>query len=93
VRTLQNEVPITLEHSDPHSPLAIVSPAVIPKDLKVFKHKKTMSHSLGYNSIYQNDKYHIVHDKGIDNVHEMRIEPNNCNIKPFKQTIVKTVGF
>jgi len=94
VRTLQNEVPVSMEKSDPHSPLAIVSPAIVPKDLKILRRgKKHVSHSLGYSSIYQNEKYHIIHHKGHDNFHEMKIEPNNCDIKPFKKKILKTVGF
>ena len=57
VRTLKNEVPCTLEDVDPHSPLAIVSPSIIPRDFKIQKKgltsaKKHVSHSLGYNSIY-----------------------------------------
>lgn len=94
VRTLQNEVPITMEKTDPHSPLSIVSPAIVPKDLKIItRGKKNVSHSLGYNSIYQNENYHIIHHKGHDNFHQMKIEPNNCDIKPFKKKILKTVGF
>jgi hypothetical protein len=92
VRTLANETPVKMDDSNPHSPLATMSPSIIPRSYKkaLAKH---VSHSLGYNAIYQNDKYHIVHDKGHDNGHEMRIEPNNCDIKPFQKQILKTVGF
>ena len=54
VRTLHDEVPINLEKTDPHSPLAIVSPSIVPKDLKILRTggRKKVGHSLGYNSIY-----------------------------------------
>jgi hypothetical protein len=96
VRTLFNEIPVTMDYTNPHSPLANMSPSIIPKSYKkafVTGGSKHVSHSLGYNAIYQNEKYHIVHHKGHDNGHEMRIEPNNCNIKPFQKQILKTVGF
>jgi hypothetical protein len=91
VRTLFNEIPVTMNSTDPFSPLANISGSIIPKSYK--KAHKNVSHSLGYNAIYQNEKYHIVHHKGHDNGHEMRIEPNDCNIKPFQKQILKTVGF
>jgi hypothetical protein len=99
VRTLKDEVPLFQEKIDPHSPLAIVNTSIIPRDFKPQKKsaRKHVSHSLGhhclgYNSIYQTEKYHIVQNKGLES-HELRIEPNNCNIKPFKAKIEKTVAF
>lgn len=96
VRSLFNETPVTLDKSD-YSPLANMSDSIIPNSYKkaymAGSGGKHVSHSLGYNAIYQNEKYHIVHHKGQQNGHEMRIEPNDCNIKPFQKQILKTVGF
>ena len=124
VRVLTDESPHKLEMKDPHSPMSIVSPSVIPSSA-LFRYKSPMSHAraesridnsfdksrfspskttasnksksfkLGYSTFYQNQNYHIVHEKGISNEHEMSVQPNNCNISPFKQkqAVAKTMGF
>ena len=55
--------------------------------------RRGLGAALGYTPIYQNQKYHIVHDKGENNQHEMRIEANDYNIAPFKKVIPRTVAF
>ena len=33
--------------------------------------------SLGYNTFYKNENYHIIHHKGPGNLHEMSVESNS----------------
>ena len=37
------------------------------------------SGKLAYNAFYENQNYHIIHERGPTNQHEMRIEVNNAN--------------
>jgi hypothetical protein len=116
VRVLSNETPHKLELNNPHSPLANVSPAVIPPQSH-FKYRSPRSQlekgfgsttrrskfeseqrskfKLGYSSFYQNQNYHIIHDKGMNNEHQMSIQPNDTNITPFKKAnaTAKTMEF
>jgi hypothetical protein len=49
--------------------------------------------SLGYNSFYNSENYHIINHKGANNSHVMSVELNDQSIKPFKNQILRTVGF
>ena len=106
VRVLSDEVPQRNEPANPHSPLAIVSPAIVPSSKQYRSPRATergldssfdntmnytfesklssqkpksrgaradVNKGLGYSSFYQNQKYHIVHDKGEENGHKMSI--------------------
>ena len=52
------------------------------------------SYNLGYVAIYETDKYHVVQDKG-DKYPELRVEPNDCDIKPYKKQtrVYKAMSF
>jgi hypothetical protein len=50
------------------------------------QYRDPQSYSLSYKPIFETSRYHIVHHKGeYQNLHEMSIESNDCNIRPFKE--------
>jgi len=66
------------------------------------KNKSVHQQKLGYPSFYTSQQYHIIHEKGALNGHEMRVEVNNYNtllqpsnaaIRPYKGETLRTVGF
>ena len=61
------------------------------------KNKSVATQKLGYPSFYTSQQYHIIHEKGATNGHEMRVEVNNYNtllqpsnaaIRPYKGEIL-----
>lgn len=57
-------------------------------------HRSPSSFNLGYDSIYTTKNYHIVQGRGL-NEPAMQIQPNNCDIKPYKNQLKvhKTMHF
>lgn len=56
------------------------------------RHSQGPHIKLGYKAIYQNDAYHIVHNKGSNNLSDMEVQFSKHHLNPYRTAALDKIN-